>query len=98
MSGADEYLNKFVKLFGTLYGKEFLSSNIHTLGHLAKDVKNMNCTLQELSAFEFESYLGLLKKKLSSGFKPLTQICNRLDEFSMDTRKNESLTNLLLQF
>lgn len=42
---ADEYLNKFVDLFGDLYGKEFLSLNIHSLQHLAKDVENTNCIL-----------------------------------------------------
>lgn len=40
----------------------------------------MDCPLSDITAFEFENALGLLKDNVNCGYKPLTQICNRIKE------------------
>lgn len=72
---ANELLVKFVKDTETLYGKEAMVYNVHSLVHLAADVKRLGC-LDEFSAFVFENKLGQLKKLVR---KP-QQVLRRLDE------------------
>lgn len=76
---ANELLVKFVKDAGTLYGKEALVYNVHSLIHLADDVKQLGC-LDEFSAFVFENKLGQLKKLVRKPQHPIQQIVRRLDE------------------
>ena len=52
------YLQRFVLLAQQLYGLNSQVLNMHSLIHVADDVKNMNCTLNEISAFPFEKALG----------------------------------------
>ena len=59
-----------------LYGKSFMSYNVHSLIHLIDDYTNYG-SLDNISCFPFESYLGLLKSVVCSGFKPLQQIAVR---------------------
>ncbi|KYN15964.1 hypothetical protein ALC57_11792 [Trachymyrmex cornetzi] len=74
---AKKYLTLFVTLAEHLYGKASLISNMHNLIHLADDVRYMNCSLSRISAFPFENTLGIIKKFLRSGNKPLAQIVRR---------------------
>ena len=57
----------------SLYGRGFLSYNVHSLIHLVNDFKSYG-SLDFVSCFSFESFLGLLKSRVSSGDKPLEQI------------------------
>lgn len=75
-------LNLFVITSKLLYGKTCLVSNMHSLIHLADDVEYMNCPISEISAYQFESFLGKLKKFIRNGNRPLSQICRRLNELS----------------
>lgn len=62
--------------------------NMHSLIHLADDVKTTGCPLSEITAFSFENELGKMKKMLRSGRKPLAQLCRRLHEaFSVNDKK-----------
>ncbi|GBL68864.1 hypothetical protein AVEN_149116-1 [Araneus ventricosus] len=76
---AEELLCYFVKHCKTLYGEEFVVYNVHSLVHLAEDVRRYG-SLNNISAFPFESYLGRMKKLLRTPHKPLQQICKRLLE------------------
>jgi len=59
---AKNLIECFVKQFGIIYGKHNISYNIHGLLHLVDDVENYG-SLDNFSTFQFESYLGHLKKK-----------------------------------
>jgi len=76
---ANELLVKFVKDTETLYGKEAMVYNVHSLVHLAADVKRLGC-LDEFSAFVFENKLGQLKKLVRKPQQPIQQVLRRLDE------------------
>nr|XP_047135323.1 uncharacterized protein LOC101237186 [Hydra vulgaris] len=58
---AKELLEWFVNRSSFLYGQEFVTYNVHSLTHLYEDVVNHSCSLQDISAFHFENYLGILK-------------------------------------
>ena len=76
---AHELLCFFVHEFGNLYGRDMLVYNVHGIVHLAQDARRFG-TLQSLSAFPFESFLGRLKKKIRKPTCPLQQIIRRLSE------------------
>lgn len=59
---AATYLRMFVSLGNQLYGIESQILNMHSLIHLADDVKVLSCSLSHLTAFPFESALGRIKK------------------------------------
>jgi len=63
-----EYLITFVNIASVIYGPEFIVFNVHNLYHLANDVTNMNCSLLDISAFNFENCLGKIKKKITVSF------------------------------
>ena len=67
----------------SLYGKGFITYNIHSLIHLIEDFEQYG-SLDSISCFVFESYLGLLKNIVKSGYRPLEQIANRV-WYSNDT-------------
>lgn len=76
---ASELLNTFVMHSEELYGSEFLIYNVHKLTHIADDVRSYG-TLDNISCFPFENYLGHLKHMVKSPLKPLRQVCRRLKE------------------
>lgn len=77
---ARDLLKSFVTKFGELYGLESLVLNLHSLVHLPDDVEFHQCSLSDLSAFLFESYLKKVKKNIRHGKKPLHQLCKRVAE------------------
>jgi len=76
---AKSLVNHFVASFAKLYGKSYLSSNMHIIQHLADDTKQYG-PLDKFSAFPFENYMQPLKKKIKSGVKPLQQLVRRYTE------------------
>ncbi|XP_051176672.1 uncharacterized protein LOC127291531 [Leptopilina boulardi] len=76
---AHETLQLFVKDFETLYGKEFISYNVHNLLHICEDVKRFG-VLDNFSAFRFENYMGTAKKMIRKGDQPLQQLARRYAE------------------
>ncbi|KAK0154734.1 hypothetical protein N1851_002949 [Merluccius polli] len=76
---ADTLLRMFVTHFGQLYGKEALVYNVHSLVHLAQDVRQHGC-LDNISAFPYENHLQKLKKLVRKPERPLPQMLRRLSE------------------
>lgn len=77
---AQTLLIEFVKAFDNFYGPNSKVYNVHNLVHLADDVRNLNRSLDDISAFDFENLLGKIKRYLRSGAKPLSQLTRRLSE------------------
>lgn len=76
---AEKLLAYFVESFQILYGKQFVSHNVHNLLHLGNEVRR-NGALDNFSVFRFESFLGRLKKLIRKPEKPLQQIARRYIE------------------
>ena len=76
---AGDLLKNVVSNSACLYGESFVGHNVHGLIHLAEDVKRYG-SLYNFSAFPFESYLNVLKKKIRKSHKPLEQLVKRLAE------------------
>jgi len=76
---AEALLKTFVLLFEILYGKKFISHNVHNLLHLCSDVRIYGC-LDNFSAFRFENYMMSIKKLLKKKEKPLQQLMKRFSE------------------
>lgn len=74
-----ELLCKFVQKFGELYGTDMLVFNVHGLVHLAKATEKFG-TLDNFSAFVFESFLGNLKRLVRKPSLPLQQVIRRISE------------------
>jgi hypothetical protein len=66
-------LHDFVYQGSLLYGKEFLTYNVHGLLHIAEQTK-LHGVLDNFSCFEFESFLGKLKRMLRSPKSELKQV------------------------
>lgn len=81
---AKELLNDFVKEFSVLYGEHTITFNLHNLIHVADDVINFG-HFDSYSAFKFENYMQVLKKRVRKGSQPLKQLINRI-------REEESMT------
>ena len=79
---AEQLLQEFVKSFQNLYGPQFVSYNIHNMLHLANDVRKFD-TLENFSAFEFESYIARIKQLIRSGNQPLEQVMRRCAEIEL---------------
>lgn len=71
----------FVEEFKTLYGREFMTSNVHNVLHIVEDVERFG-NLSSISAYPFESYLGKIKRTIRAGTHQLKQIARRLIERS----------------
>lgn len=94
-----DLLKTFVKNCSVLYGKESCIFNVHALLHLPDDVPYFSLSLNEISAFAFELYIGSLKNKLRRFHKPLAQISKRLSEATdvkVVPRNRNNVNNLLV--
>lgn len=91
---AHEMLERFVLDFQDIYGKKFVSHNVHNLLHLCSDVKKYG-TLDQFSSFRFENYLSILKRMIRKGDKPLEQIARRYSETEA-AEKNSGIKEQLL--
>ncbi|KAJ8667996.1 hypothetical protein QAD02_009659 [Eretmocerus hayati] len=82
---------EFVQKAPSLYGQEFVSILVHCLIHICDDVERYGLNLTELSAFEFESYLGFISSLLRSPTHLVVQYCNRMEEaelYRIDPEEN----------
>lgn len=92
---ANQLLRHFVSSFKTIYGKIYMSHNIHALIHVAEDSKKFG-SLDSFSAFPFENFMQPLKKKIKTGVKPLQQLALRYAEiraYNHYTHENLSYIN-----
>lgn len=76
---AEQLLKSFVNHFEQIYGKDYVTFNVHNLLHLTGDSRNYG-TLEEFSAFLFENYIGFVKKLIRKGDLILEQIYARCVE------------------
>ncbi|KAG1663595.1 hypothetical protein GQR58_020325 [Nymphon striatum] len=76
---AHELLCIFVSDFAKLYGNDKIVYNVHGLLHLSKDVEKFG-PLDNYSAFNFESFLGRLKRLVRKPNYPIQQVIRRLSE------------------
>jgi len=86
---AQTVLTNFCHHFGDLYGKEFLSYNVHSVVHLA-DESRLHGVLDNVSCFVFENYLGKIKKLLRKPNDPLQQVVKRVSEMCTDAPLTQS--------
>lgn len=76
---ARSLLRWFVSHYGELYGREYITYNVHNLVHLADESLRLGC-LDQFSAFKFENCLQTIKKRVKNSQRPLHQIVNRITE------------------
>lgn len=88
---AHELLKYFVKTFQIIYDKTFMSHNFPNLLHICDDVKKYG-HLDVFSAFRFENYMGILKRKLRRNHKPLQQLARRYAEIEAQAGVNRIKT------
>jgi len=81
---AEALLKHFVSTFECLYGKCFISHNIHNLVHLCNDVKKYG-PLDSFSAFRFDNFLSSIKRQLRKSDKPLQQLWKRYMEIQLNS-------------
>lgn len=72
-------INYFIEQFIIIYGKEWMSHNMHCLQHIHEDFINFD-SLDNCSAFPFENYMKVLKKFVRKSGQPLQQTVKRYTE------------------
>lgn len=85
---AGKLLNSFVDQIPALYDSKLLTYNFHCLTHLEADWFQFG-TLENISAFRFENFLWHLKKQIKKGNHVVSQIYNRMVEYSIHCLKKE---------
>lgn len=88
---AEELLNEFVKDFSDVYGKEYVTQNVHNLLYICTDVRKFG-SLDSFSAFPFENFLFSIKKLITKGEKLLQQIAMRYAEIERIIEKRTPST------
>lgn len=86
---AEQLMLTFVKGFERIYGARYMSHNVHSLLHIAADVRKYGA-VDEFSAFRFENHMQSLKKLIRKGDKPLQQLARRLHEIEMVEKLTEN--------
>lgn len=76
---SEKLLIYFVDRFEKLYGKHFVSHNVHGLLHIVDDYRKFGF-LDRCSCFPFENYMKVLKKMVRKHEKPLEQVIKRYEE------------------
>lgn len=77
---ANNLLRDFVTEFADIYGKEYITINVHSLIHLSEEVIINGGPLDLFSAFPFENYMQFLKSLLRKRSQPLQQLHRRLKD------------------
>ena len=75
----------------------FAVYNVHGLLHLHEDVDHFNCSLNDISCFPFENYLGSVKKMVRSAHNPVSQVVTHLKTRKIVTKKVETKIGLALK-
>lgn len=84
---AEKVYSKFVETFIEVYGKSYVSYNVHNLKHIVDDVRNFG-QFDNFSSFPFENKLGMIKRLIRSHYLPLQQVAKRIMEnFHYDIQK-----------
>ena len=78
---AHQLLVSFVQHYSQLFGTNQVVYNVHTLVHLADDVRNHG-SLENISGFPFENFLGSLKRLVRKPSFAIEQVIQRLSDKS----------------
>ena len=78
---SEKLLHRFVSDAQSLYGKDMLVYNVHSLIHVPKQVKLLG-PLDTHSSFPFENYMKKLKRMLRTNNNHIAQIAKRLHELA----------------
>ena len=78
IDSAHKLLTLFVKHFSELYGSDMVVYNVHNVIHLSDDCKRYG-SLDNISAFCLENYLGSLLKLVCKPNRPLQQVVGTTD-------------------
>ena len=62
------------------YRDTFNVYNVHNPIHIADNARRLECPLDEISYFQFENYLQVLKKRIRNANNPIAQITKMLEE------------------
>ena len=76
---AENLFKCFVQGIPKIYGNEQLAYNVHSLIHLTDDARKFG-SLNNISYFPFENYLGQLKRVVRRPQSPISQIIRRYRE------------------
>ena len=90
-------LESFVRNSEIIYGRAFVSYNVHSLVHIPDYVKVFG-PIDSFSAFVFENYNGVLKRLLRKNDLPLQQIVKRISEVQNNVILNKSVPSDLIKF
>lgn len=85
---AKNLLTLFVEKFSLFYGNHMVSYNVHGLIHIADDA-GKHGTLDEFSAFPYESFMQPLRRMVRKAEKPLHQVVRRVSEGGVFLAGNE---------
>jgi hypothetical protein len=77
---AQKLLIDYVEGFYDTFGEQNVVSNFHYLLHLPEQVLKTRKTLDEMSTFKFESFMGPIKEYVTANHHPLQQIHRRVEE------------------
>nr|XP_049462395.1 uncharacterized protein LOC120961283 [Anopheles coluzzii] len=70
---------EFLKGFANIYGREHITSNVHNLIHIYDDCDRFG-SMEEISTYDFENHLQLLKRLMRSGNRCTEQVITRSRE------------------
>lgn len=85
---AKSLIRYFIEKYKKIYGKEYITYNVHNLLHLCDDVLLFE-KLDNFSVFKFESYMSQIKRKMKNSRYPSQQIYNRVVEDRKLTSANK---------
>ena len=70
---------EFLKGFANIYGREHIKSNVHNLIHIYDDCDRFG-SMEEISTYDFENHLQLLKRLMRSGNRCTEKVITRSRE------------------
>ena len=85
---AKQLLLYFVNKSQEFYGDTFTVYNVHNLIHLPDDVEFFKCSLNDVSAFQFENHLQTIKRFVRNSQNPIAQVAKRLAELDNSAYKS----------
>lgn len=87
---AEAILKRFIENYAEIYGDHHVVYTVHCLSHLVADSQRFG-SLDEFSAFPFESFMFQIKMLLRKNNQPLAQLCNRLHEMHISNHHQRIL-------
>ncbi len=85
----DELIKYFLRECLKLFGPTFFVYNVHLLCHITSDVRWYG-NMDKFSCFQFETFLGFVRKCVHSSRLPLQQVVNRVWEYFLVKLKHQS--------